>query len=552
MKVRQSILAAVLAATVLPSISWASPPEAVATDPLQTASALEAAGRLGDAWEAADIALATAQGEQRAALEALLQRLGDLTGFLSMRVEPAGAEVFVDGASFGLAPVAALKRVNVGSHEVRVVLAGYEPFQQTVPVAAAGKAIVTATLVRESSVGTVHVVDEGGQPLHVILDGVDVGPTPLVREVLPGKHTIAGAGVDRVANEQEIDVPRGKTLEVRLASRGLVATVRVSTKDGKGVIRLDGAVVGEGSFEGPVRLGVHRLDVTREGHQPWHREVVLHDGEAFAEEVLLEEPPHAAPLDESFVAPRAGWYGGFGFLGSIEPRGAGSELQIGCLDLAAVSCSVSRPTGGGLSFHVGYDFDPIGFELRVAGGADYWTGKAVFDGHADAAMGVSSASPARTENFRFLRAGGTASLQARASWKPSFFLLSAAVGPGVSYRYGALSREASVNDPAIAALFQAPDVSKPKSYLSPALTAEVNLGFKIGSASWLSFGLVGIIENAGNDFRVDPGDSLTGDVISGVAGANAALVPKLPSAAYHIASGVQYMVGPELAFRFGP
>ena len=552
MKASHSILAAVLVATIVPSVSWANAPEAVATDPLQSARNLEAAGRLGDAWEAADVALATTQGEARAALEALRQRLGDLTGFLSLRIEPAGAEVFIDGTSFGLAPVAALKRVNVGSHEVRVVLPGYESFQQAVLVGAAGKAIVTATLVRESSVGTVHVVDEGGQPLHVILDGVDVGPTPLVREVPPGKHLIAGAGVDRVANEQEVDVPRGKTVDVRLASRGLVATVRVSTKDGKGVIRLDGTVVGEGSFEGPVRLGVHRLDVTREGHQPWHREVVLHDGEAFAEEVLLEEPPRASAVDESFVPPQSGWYGGFGFLGTLEPRGAGSELQIGCLDLAAVSCSVSRPRGGGLSFHVGYDFDPIGFELRVAGGADYWTGKAVFDGHADAALGVSSASPARTEDFKFLRAGGTASLQARASWKPSVFLLSAAVGPGVSYRYGLLSREATIADPTLAALFAAPNVSKPKSYFSPALTAEVNLGFKIGSASWLSLGIVGIIENAGNDFRVTPGDSLTDEVVAGVAGANAALVPKLPSAAYHIASGVQYIVGPELALRFGP
>jgi len=548
MKPSFSIAALALVAAFSSSTTRAAAADVPADERVQHARTLEAAGRFGDAWEAADLALATEQGSGRVPFEELKQRLAERSGFLSLRVEPSGSEVFVDGVSIGMAPVAALRRVNVGVHEIRVTKAGFDSFVQAVSVAPDGKAIVSVGLVRESVFGMLRVNDEGGQPLHVVIDGVDVGPTPLFREVSPGKHRVSGAGVDRVADEKEVDVPRGKTLDVALTSRPIAATVMLHTKDRKGVVRVDGAVVGEGSYAGTVRLGVHRLEVTLDGHQPWRREVVLQDGETFDEEVVLEEPPHLAVLDEGFVPPKSGWYGGFGLLGSIAPAGTGSEMQIACADLGAASCSVTRPLGGGLSAHVGYDFDPIGFELRAAGGADYWTATGVFDGNVAAARGLASAAPARTENFNFVRAGGTASLQVRASWKPGVFLMSAAVGAGASYRSGAMSRKASVDDPALASLYSAPSVPPLKHYLSPALTGDVSIGFKIGSASWLTLGVFGIIETAGNNFRSEPGESLTNDL----AGGQGVKLPALPSAAYHYASGTQYIVGPEIAFRFGP
>lgn len=126
--------------------------------------------------------------------------------------------------------------------------------------------------------------------------------------------------------------------------------------------------------------------------------------------------------------------------------------------------------------------------------------------------------------------------------------MSAAVGAGASYRSGAMSRKASVDDPDLASLYSAPSVPPLKHYLSPALTGDVSIGFKIGSASWLTLGVFGIIETAGNNFRSEPGESLMNDL----AGAQGVKLPALPSAAYHYASGTQYIVGPEIAFRFGP
>jgi hypothetical protein len=301
-----------------------------------------------------------------------------------------------------------------------------------------------------------------------------------------------------------------------------------------------------------VRLGVHRLEVTREGRQPWRREVVLHDGESFAEEVRLEEPPNAVLADDGYVPPTSGWYGGLGLVGSLGPLGAGSELEVGCVALGAASCKTARPLGGGLTFHVGYDFDPIGFELRVAGLGDYWSGQARFDGDVVAASGNAAAAPVRTETFDVGRIGGTASLQVRATGKLGAFALTGAVGPGVSYKWGALVRRAELADPTLSSVYGAPATADPVSYLSPALTADVGLGIRIGSASWLTFGLFGIVESAGNDFRSQPGLGAAA-ALAGVQ-IDPALQQSvgLPSPSYHLASGTQYIVGPEIAFRFGP
>ena len=531
------------------TIAWSAAAEGGSPSNMEQLRALEAASRYSEAWDAADAALDRQQGEARKEFNDFRERMGQKTGVLSLRVEPAGAEVFIDGVLFGQAPVAALKRVNVGVAQVRVTKTGYEPFVKSVQIAPDGKAIVSVALVRESSVGTLRIRDEAGQPIHVILDGVDIGAAPVERDVSPGKHLISGAGLDRAAPEQEVDAARGRVVEVALPSRPISATVAVSVAGGKGVVRIDGAVVGEGAFQGTVRLGVHRIEVSREGFETWGREVVLHDGETFTQAVTLEPPARMSATDDSYVPPNSGWYGGFGFLGSLGAGGAGSELEVGCVGLGAASCATKRPLGGGITTHFGYDFDPIGFEIRAVGAGDYWSGTASFDGDVAAAGGVAAAAPVREESLKFVRLGGTASLQVRASWKPSSFVLSGAVGAGASYRAGTMLRTATVEDPALSQLYAAPGVPPRKRYISPALTGDLAIGFKMGSASWMTVGIFGIIETAGNEYRSQPGESIAGDLTAGAAAAG--LSAGLPAAAYHFASGIQYLIGPEVVFRYG-
>ena len=113
-------------------------------------------------------------------------------------------------------------------------------------------------------------------------------------------------------------------------------------------------------------------------------------------------------------------------------------------------------------------------------------------------------------------------------------------------------RTAEVADPTLSSFYGAPATTDPVTYVSPALTADVGVGIRIGSASWLTLGLFGIVESAGNDFRSRPdlgaAASLAGVQVDPALQQSAGL----PSPSYHLASGTQYIVGPEIAFRFGP
>lgn len=72
-------------------------------------------------------------------------RSENATGSLSVTSEPAGAEVTLDGLPVGVTPVD--RAVPVGSHLVRLSLAGYAPYSTTAMVAKGGPTPVAATLV---------------------------------------------------------------------------------------------------------------------------------------------------------------------------------------------------------------------------------------------------------------------------------------------------------------------------------------------------------------------------------------------------------------------
>jgi hypothetical protein len=76
----------------------------------------------------------------------LFQRVRREVAGLSLEVRPAGAEVTVDGASFGLAPLGRDLFLSPGSHLVRVRMPGYVTEERAITAEAAGSLSVTITL----------------------------------------------------------------------------------------------------------------------------------------------------------------------------------------------------------------------------------------------------------------------------------------------------------------------------------------------------------------------------------------------------------------------
>lgn len=118
------------------------------------------------------------------------------TGWISVTSNPAGATVYLDGAIAGQTAsngVLKIDNVRKGDHNVRVELAGYQPYATTVNVQVSTVSDVMATLVPTSSPGTTGTLAVTSAPAgaSVFVDNIVKGVTPITLADIPaGSHQI--------------------------------------------------------------------------------------------------------------------------------------------------------------------------------------------------------------------------------------------------------------------------------------------------------------------------------------------------------------------------
>jgi len=511
------------------------------------ADALYNLGRLGESYEtyadvqqtygpklgAADKGLATKR----------MKEMAPKTGWLSIRVSEPGAEVDVDGASIGNSPVPALKRVAVGTRAVHITKGGFQPFDASANVPADDKSVVEATLAPAAQQGHVVVHASGTEPLRVLVDGVDVGATPWEGDLPPGSHTIAGRSSSSTAEAQTVQITAGSKTSIDLVSAATAAHLQIRTNDGKGIIYIDGVVKGEGAFEGDVAPGPHSFVVSREGYERFEKSVTLAERQTDAETVTLKPMQAAGAAAEEGERAYQGLYGGFGLNGMFGVGGLGSTLETNCTTLGAASCDTPNAIGGGAFGYIGWTWDPVGFELAIAGLVDQANQKATFNASSSSSSPlVPGATPARTESFSFLRAGGMAALRARVAFQGKLWRVTGAGGVGFSYREMVMERDASSSTPVQPSKYGPFNVG----YYSPAISAEAAFQFHASSTLALAVGLEFWADSASIAGSNQVSATATSAPITG-----SGKVP-IPTPSYTLANGAQVMLGPFLGMQFGP
>ena len=515
------------------------------------ANALYQLKRLPEAFDAYDEIVKaygkTLSKRDRAAVDARLKETGAVTGYLSLRVNESGAAVTIDGKPSGTTPVAALQRVTSGAHKVAVAKEGFVPFEQGVDVGSNAKAIVDVTLQREPKTGHVVVKEKTGQAIRVSIDGVDVGPAPYEGDVEPGTHEVGGKSASLTAPKAVVEIARGKTAEIELAASAFIARLEVRTSDNKGFVLLDGKPMAEGSFAGEVSVGPHVIAVSREGYERYEKRVNLEDKQTLVETVTLKQTGSTLASSRSVEAERTfeGIYGGFNLAFYAMPGGSKNSVESSCDALGASTCDAPTPIGGGLNGYIGYSFNPIGFELFLGGMADIVEPVAHFDGVKGSAINPLIAAPARDEKFRFVRGGGLGALRVRASFQSAKFRLSAAGGVGLGYKKIAMQRTTDATDGSGA---RNVTVSDAKGYLSPGISLDLSVQYRVTQTVSLSLGALLWLENAGTSARTTASDERLGSVNP----ANPQVPSPLATPEYDMANGSQIFVGPYLGMQFGP
>jgi hypothetical protein len=518
---------------------------------LGLADALYQLGRLGEAYDAYADAQKTYAAKLGGADKALvanrLKELAAKTGALSVHVEEPGSDVLVDGKSIGASPIAALLRVAVGTHEVRVTRAGFVPFVGAADVQADGKATVDATpLVAQASTGHVVVHAAGTEPLRVIVDGVDLGATPWEGDLPSGAHQIAGHSSSANASPQNVNVTTGATVNVDLVSAATAAHLQLVTNDGKGTVYVDGVAKGDGGFQGDVAPGPHVVVVQRDGYERYEKTLTLGERETWAETVTLKQATAAA---STATATRAfeGLYGGFGLMPLFGVGGEGTDLDTSCNALGALSCDTGQGVGGGLFGYVGWTFDPVGFEVMLAGSADTLSETAHFSTTAGNNATSPLANPPRDEKFTFARAGGLAALRVRATLDGRIVRGTIAGGVGISYRKLFMKRDSETTDGTGRIDVYSPTTDQGVSYVSPAITIEAAAQIRVTPTVAFSVGLEMYADHAPSSST-----EVSAPATTRFLGAANQTPVAVATPAYHLATGAQVFLGPFIGMAFGP
>jgi hypothetical protein len=189
-------------------------------------------------------------------------RAEDASAILKVKSSVPGAEIYVDGALIGQAPLT--KYMPAGTHQLRVVADFNDPFVRRITLEADRTLEVNATLTKGA--GTIEFTGPAGA--HVFTGDLDRGPVP-IRLPSPGAGPLAwrmvAPGFETAEGVLSVVAGRNHLVDVKLeSSRGVFA---VTSEPAGAAVRLDGKDVGVT----PLRLtgvepGVHGVEVALAGY----------------------------------------------------------------------------------------------------------------------------------------------------------------------------------------------------------------------------------------------------------------------------------------------
>lgn len=472
------------------------------------------------------------------AVKKALKDLESVTGVLTFEVSEAGATITVDGREVGVTPLSGPVRADIGSHSVRVVKSGFEPYEANIKVLAMQSIAIDAKLVKDIKTGKVTIKDKADANVHVFIDDIDRGPAPATVELSPGSHIVELRGEGLVSTRKTIEVATKSETEYVLEATALRGRLRVETLGKKGTIFIDGKKMTEGKWEGDVPPGTHRVKVVAAGHEVYERLVAVEHGQTVVEAVTLvpahvvAPPPVLAPAKD----PYRGLYGRFALIGAFSTSGAGEEARPVCSDTRPCSSfESSKPMGGGTALHVGYSFGIFAAEVVGAFLTDFHQTRRNYNGPLPTVPGLPAGTMTRSETWDYWSLAAFTGLGGRVTSKDDAVRFTVGMSLGHVYRQANLKRT-SLDD---GWRTNAVSYSAFGLYGDAGLLLGTTPGFKlsIGVNVWVDFPGTDVDETN----AVPEGRNIT----SGVAGA------KLESPAQQLRSKTQVYIGPTLGFQFG-
>jgi hypothetical protein len=164
---------------------------------------------------------------ERTRVETLIAEVERSRCRLVVDVEPAGAEVTVDGQRAGTAPLPGPLAVNPGRRLIEVSLEGYASVAQTAEVVGGQTLVVSIKLERRTVSGLLIVVSPAPGATAVIGTGA-VQPLPLSTGLAEGEYLVKVAAPNHHSQERTVSVAAGSVIRVEVTLAPVLEPARVA------------------------------------------------------------------------------------------------------------------------------------------------------------------------------------------------------------------------------------------------------------------------------------------------------------------------------------
>ncbi|MEX2525835.1 MAG: PEGA domain-containing protein [Gammaproteobacteria bacterium] len=185
---------------------------------------------------------------------------------VTLESSPAGAQVYVDDDLAGITPLTT--EILQGERRIRVKLEGHKAWQKTLNIKAGEPQSLTDIRLQPADALVRIVTSPAGAGITV--NGEYLGVSPLEAAVEPGASTsirLFKQGYKRAARTVNLDSGEEETLRVDLQPE--LASVEIRARPENAQLIVDGQARGEANQVLNLPAREHRIEIRREGYQPF-------------------------------------------------------------------------------------------------------------------------------------------------------------------------------------------------------------------------------------------------------------------------------------------
>lgn len=224
--------------------------------------------------------------------------LKPLKASLHVDTEPPGAMLYLDGQLLANTPME-WTTIEAGSHQIRIVLNGYEEYESTVYFARGEEKRLHIILLKELE--GLEVISNPPDA-DVYVDSKFAGRTPLLIQIPPGEHEILvakDATYEDYATKITIQKGQSKKLMINLNPKRPRLVIETEPREAQ--VFLNDRYLANTPLQTELDSGRYRIRVSKKGWRSAFEEVVLFAGETKRLEIRLKPLPMPGAVEKEPV-----------------------------------------------------------------------------------------------------------------------------------------------------------------------------------------------------------------------------------------------------------